>query len=134
MKQLKPQHQVFINEYLTNGYNMTQAYMVAYPDASYATASRNGHRLMKTQRIKDAVAQEIELRVGTKEELKRKITLKLAEMAFSSKDDENYPYAAQTKALDMLNKMSGNYTEKIEVTNRTITITFEDDNDESDGD
>lgn len=126
---LKPEHRLFIEYYLSNGYNMSQAYKSAYPNCTIETARVNGCRLMKTQRIKDEISARVNLIVGTPEQLREKVLLKLANMAFANKDDEFYPHAAQSKAIDMLNKLSGGYTEKIEITNKTIVVTLEDDDD-----
>lgn len=51
-------HQQFVNEYLKT-WNATTAYLRSYPNASYETAGRNGHVLLKNTEISEAIQQRI---------------------------------------------------------------------------
>lgn len=46
--------QIFVNTYLTNGYNATQAYKTAYPNCK-SGQDRAGHRLLSFDEIKKAI-------------------------------------------------------------------------------
>ena len=48
--------QIFVNTYLTNGYNATQAYKTAYPNCN-SGQDRAGHRLLSFVEIKDALSK-----------------------------------------------------------------------------
>lgn len=52
-------HQQFVNEYLKT-WNATTAYLRSYPNASYETAGRNGHVLLKNTEIAEAIQQRID--------------------------------------------------------------------------
>ncbi len=46
--------QIFVNTYLTNGYNATQAYKTAYPNCK-SGHDRAGHRLLSFDEVKKAI-------------------------------------------------------------------------------
>ncbi len=46
--------QIFVNTYLTNGYNATQAYKTAYPNCK-SGHDRAGHRMLSFDEIKKAI-------------------------------------------------------------------------------
>ncbi len=48
--------QIFVNTYMTNGYNATQAYKTAYPNCK-SGQDRAGHRLLSFIEIKDALSK-----------------------------------------------------------------------------
>ena len=48
--------QIFVNTYLTNGYNATQAYKTAYPNCNGGW-DRLGHRLMSFDDVKQAISK-----------------------------------------------------------------------------
>ncbi len=48
--------QIFVNTYLTNGYNATQAYKTAYPNCK-SGQDRAGHRLLSFDEVKKAVSK-----------------------------------------------------------------------------
>lgn len=45
-------HRLFVDEYIKNGGNAVQAYMVCYPEAKYASAGANANRLLKYDGVK----------------------------------------------------------------------------------
>lgn len=52
MANLTPKQRRFVEEYLSNGENAPAAYRAAYSEsASYATAERNGRRVLKNTRV-----------------------------------------------------------------------------------
>lgn len=56
---VNPRQRAFADEYIKTR-NATRAYMSAYPDASEATAGRNGHSLLKNAEISAYIKQRIE--------------------------------------------------------------------------
>ena len=48
--------QIFVNTYLTNGYNATQAYKTAYPNCK-SGHQQNGSRMMLNDVIKEAISK-----------------------------------------------------------------------------
>ena len=52
---LSDKRQIFVNEYVLNGCNLTQAYKIAYPDCNGGWG-KLGHRLMKNDGVRLAVA------------------------------------------------------------------------------
>ena len=46
--------QIFVNTYITNGYNATQAYKIAYPKCN-SGQDRAGHRLLSFVDVKEAI-------------------------------------------------------------------------------
>ena len=55
---LKPKHRAFVEAYLRL-WNATEAYLVAYPKASRATAGRNGSILLKNTDIAAAISARL---------------------------------------------------------------------------
>lgn len=56
---MNPRQRAFADEYIKTR-NATRAYMSAYPDASEATAGRNGHALLKNTEISAYIDQRLE--------------------------------------------------------------------------
>src|SRR5574343_593774 len=50
-KELKQSHKDFSREYFVNGWNRVKAYMKAYPDCEYKSASASATRLLDDVRI-----------------------------------------------------------------------------------
>lgn len=51
--------QLFVNEYLINGYNARLAYKTVYPKASERTCTSNSHILMKKEEIKTYINKKL---------------------------------------------------------------------------
>lgn len=49
---MNDKQKAFAEEYLTNGYNATRAYLSAYPNIKIETAEVNGHKLLRNTKIK----------------------------------------------------------------------------------
>lgn len=115
----------FCEEYVANGGNASQAYFTVY-DTTKENARKLYCKVMKKQEVKDyikALQQEaFEAACITAE----RVALKLADIAFAAKDDENYNATAQLKALDLLQKQLGLQTQKVEADLHTdINISIE---------
>lgn len=127
LKKLSPQHELFVKEYIANGFNAAAAYRNVYGDnpSNGTTAAR----LARDPLIQEAIAKEMHERCKELQINEDKILLKLNEMAFADKDDEVYGPSVQLKALDMLQKQLGLQTKNIkaEVDNKiNIEVTIED--------
>lgn len=114
----------FCEEYVANGGNASRAYSVAYEkDIEY---SRKAYcKVFRKPEIKEYIKalQQVEFEAAciTAE----RVGLKLAEIAFAAKGDEDYPATAQLKALDLLQKQLGLQTQKVEADLHTdINITI----------
>jgi hypothetical protein len=114
--ELNKRHKLFIDEYMTNGMNVTNAYSKVYKNDNRGTCEVNGHRLLRNPKVQ----QEIEKRqakVTAKLDIKKEDILmdllKIKEaFLLSGKNTGN-----AIKALDMINKMLGLYeSQKIEHT------------------
>lgn len=60
----KPWKTVFKAAYLSNGNNGTQAYLIAKPHVSLATAGSEAHKLLNTPEMIKALAEETDKRVN----------------------------------------------------------------------
>lgn len=105
----------FCEIYVGNGYNGTQAYMSAYPDASYETANVESAKLKKKQPIRDYIH---ELEKDVYEELginAERIARELASMAYAKLEvDGLVKPSDKARALDLLQKQLGLQTQKVQ--------------------
>lgn len=102
----------FVEEYVRNGYNGTQAYITVY-GTEYNTANSRAHVILKKPEARNYI---MALQKDAFEEASvsaERIALKLAEIAFADKKDESYSPQAQLKALDLLQKQFGLQNQKI---------------------
>lgn len=116
IQKLTNNEKIFIKEYLSNGFNQTQAYLKAFPKATYTTAATEGGRLVRKPYIKDAIEKEI-TKTGERIDLRKEDLindlLKIKEMCIS--EDKRSIHNA-IKAVEVLNKMLGyNAPEKTDV-------------------
>ena len=122
---LTKKEKTFAEEYVRNGGNASQAYFYAY-DTTIENARKLYVKPMRKPAVKEYIKQlqqaEFEAACITAE----RIGLKLAEIAFAAKGDEDYTTAAQLKALELLQKQMGLQHQKIEAeVNTEINITIE---------
>lgn len=125
VRKLTEKEVAFCECYVFEGLSATKAYQKVY-GCAYNSASANSVKVMK----KDAVREYIESL--QKEAFKascltaEKVALKLSEIAFAPKGDEDYNATAQLKALDLLQKQMGLQKQHIEQEIKTnINITVE---------
>lgn len=119
---LTPQQELFVNEYLANGFAMTAAYRVAYPNASEKTVASNSYREVRKPAVRGAVVERIKERLGDYEELANRTLLKLEQIAFAERGDEYYASNAQLKALELIQKQLGLQTQNIKAQVEATTI------------
>lgn len=122
---MKREH--FCLEYVSNGYNATEAYRVAF-NCDSPNAYKLAYRLMQEpevhKRIEDLIHQKyLALHINAD-----RLAEKLATMAFAEPDDEFYGPQAQLKAIDLLQKQLGLQKQNIKAdveTTQTINVTIE---------
>lgn len=107
----------FVEEYLANGMNGTQAYLKAYPTASYKTSEANSARLLtnaKIQKVIQAKQLETSLRNDYCKDESVSILASIARNDINRNSD-------RIKAVSELNKLLGyNEPDRIESTNKII--------------
>lgn len=116
----------FCEEYVANGCNASRAYFKAYDCSSMENARKGYCAVLKRERVKNYIkklqGEAYEAAFINAE----RVALKLAEIAFAEKGDEDYGATAQLKALDLLQKQLGLQTQKIDADVSTdINITIE---------
>ena len=132
----------FAQEYVKNGNNGTRAYMKAYPDCTYETAMANASDLLRNTKVKEYIEKlqaeiEDEAIMSATERMKwltnvmkdierEKVLIKLPTGEEQVLVDKNADLNTKIKALDILNKMGGNYVTKLEgnigITNIEVDI------------
>lgn len=103
MDNLTDKQRLFIQNYLSNGFNATKAYMDAY-ECDYNTANTNGPRLLVNASIRTVIDAEIDSLLANKKELTKKVVDKYAEIAFDKDDSSD---GNRIRACDGLAKYLG---------------------------
>ena len=115
----------FIANYLTNGYNATQAYISAY-GSSHEVATKNAYKVFNNPEVKAEINERQAQIYASLNINAERIAIELAEMAFAVKGDEDYCATVKLKALDLLQKQLGLQHQKIEADVHTdINIVIE---------
>lgn len=116
----------FAEEYVNNGYNATQAYFSAY-DCNYDTAKNAGYLTLRKPHVKSYIEQLQKEQFENACINAERVALKLAEIAFAEKGDNDYNATSQLKALDLLQKQLGIQHQNIKADVSTdIVINIED--------
>lgn len=122
MKELNNKQKIFCREYVKNGNNATQAYMKAYPDSSEKSAKDNASRLIAKDSIQNYI-QELQGKMEDKEIMSAKERMKWLTNLIDGKETTS----DKLKAIEILNKMSGEYVTKVEAdVSASIEIDIED--------
>lgn len=100
-------HITFIETWLANGNNATEAYLTAYPNVNRETACANGARLIAHANIKPIIAEK-------KKELATKCMITkeeiLADLKYIKDLHKDNPRSSNSiKAISEINKMLGFY-------------------------
>lgn len=111
---LTAKQKAFCEAYVENGYNGTQAYLSAYDTDNYNTAKTEGNKLLKKPHIREYVSALQKEQFAQACITAERVAMKLADIAFAVKGDEDYNTSAQLKALDLLQKQLGIQHQKIE--------------------
>lgn len=123
---LPPKHRIILEEYLKNGFNGTEAYLVAYPDVNRNTAKTNGSKVIKHPLVQ-AEIMKYQMNNKKKNDIEISYIIEnLMEIVESSKLDDKVDRISILKALDQLSKISGLYVTNIktEVVNPLEEITI----------
>ena len=120
----------FCEEYVANGYNAIEAYRVAYPNSCDNSLRSNPYQLLQNPKVKVYIRNLQKERFDALNISADRIAVKLAEIAFADKKDEDYIVSAQLKALDLLQKQLGLQNQKIEMNGeQKIVLTIGDEDD-----
>ena len=100
----------FCQEYVKNGNNGTKAYLIAYPDVTEETAKVNASRLLTNANVK-AYIKELQNKIEKKRIMSIEERMDWLTNVINSNENINN----KLKALEILNKMDGVYTQNIAV-------------------
>lgn len=129
-KELTNKQIAFCEEYVANGYKAIEAYAVAYPNSCENSLRSNPYQLLQNPKVKVYIRELQSQRFEALNISADRIAVKLAEIAFADKKDEDYNATAQLKALDLLQKQLGLQNQKMEVNGeQKIILTIGDDED-----
>lgn len=112
--ELTKKQKAFCEEYVANGGNATRAYFAVYDCASIDVAKRAYCKVYRKPEVKEYIKELQQEAFENACITAERVALKLADIAFAPKDDEDYPANAQLKALDLLQKQMGLQTQKVE--------------------
>ena len=117
---------IFCEEYVTNGYNASQAYCKAY-GCSIEDARKRYCKTFRKQEVKEYIAALQKEAFEAAAISAERVAIKLADIAFAEKNDDVYIVSAQLKALDLLQKQLGVQKQTIEAdVNTSIVINIDD--------
>lgn len=121
---LTKKEKAFCEAYVFDGESATGAYLKAY-DCEYSTANAQGCKMLRKPHIKEYIETIQKEAFAAACITAEKVALKLADIAFAAKGDEDYNTAAQLKALDLLQKQLGLQKQHIDADLHTdINITI----------
>lgn len=130
---MNAKQELFINEYLTNGFNASQAYLKVFKCAK-SSASALGARYFNQPEVKEEVYKRQKELFEALSINAERIAAELAEIAFAPKGDKDYNTTAKLKALDLLQKQlslqNQNVTAKVESNIINVNIETEGENEE----
>lgn len=110
---LTKKEKAFCEEYVANGCNASQAYCSVY-ECSIEDARKRYCKTFRKPEVKDYISALQKEAFDAACINAERVALKLAEIAFSPKDDEYYGATAQLKALDLIQKQLGLQHQKLE--------------------
>ena len=120
---------LFCHEYVKNGNNGTRAYMEVYSNCTEETARRNASKLLtKTdvkeyieslqKELKDEAIMSAKERMEWLTEVVKDIQREVTSIRTADEDiiigDKNADLNTKIKAIDIMNKMTGEYVTKVE--------------------
>lgn len=109
-KKLTDKQQLFVEEYLANGFNATDAYRKAYN----VEKANHAYRIFNQPAVKEEIAKRLKEKHETLNITADRVMEELATIAFAKKGDKDYNANAKLKALDLLQKQLGLQTQKIQ--------------------
>lgn len=128
---LTEQYKGMIDEYLTNGYNATNAYLKFHPGVTKQAANTCFWRISKLEDIHEYMMERRKQAYELKQIDITRVTSEIADLAFAKVNDPDIPVNIKLKALEDLQKQLLELAkqEKVE-TKDTVTIGLEGDNNE----
>lgn len=125
VRKLTEKEVAFCECYVFEGLSATKAYQKVY-GCSYNSANSNAQKAMKREGVREYIESLQKEAFKASCLTAEKVALKLSEIAFAEKGDEDYNATAQLKALDLLQRQLGIQHNKIEADIKTdINITIE---------
>ncbi len=104
----------FLNIWFNNGFNATEAYLLAKPGVQYNTAKTEGNKLLTKPYIELEIIKR-KLAIQSKSEIKLEdMVSKLKNLMYECIEDSDRTNLLKT--IDTLNKMAGFYQQKIDIT------------------
>ena len=103
---LTKKNKLFVEEYVANHYNATQAYLAIY-DCEYNTANTKACLLLKKPEVKEYIREVQKERTERLNINADRVLEELASIAFAPKGDEDIPVSAKNKALELIQKQIG---------------------------
>lgn len=125
---LTAQQTRFVEEYVSNGYKPSAAYLVAY-NATVESAHKNASTLLKKPEVQSYMQFLQKDRIKAQGITAERILEELSQMAFAEKGDEHYNATVKLKAMDLLQKQMGLQKQQIKAEveqNQEIRVTIED--------
>jgi phage terminase small subunit len=103
---LTAKNKLFVEEYVANHYNATQAYMTIY-NCDYNTANSKACNVLKKPEVKEYMKEVQRERTERLNITADRVLEELASIAFAEKGDADIPAAAKNKALELIQKQIG---------------------------
>lgn len=117
----------FCENYIANGFNALKAYNDAYPTKDGKSRKNKPsypYTLLKNPEIKEYIKQRREEIYDSLNIDSMRVAQELAEIGFAEKEDTVYNTVNKIRALEILTKILGMQTQKIE-SQETIEVTLE---------
>lgn len=111
-------HQMFVDEYMSNGLNATKAYMAVYKGVQASVARANSSNLLTNTNIQTEIKRQQQLNQQKNDITYEEIMSTLKQIV---SDNVKSNTTASLKAIDTINKMKGFYgldnNQKMEINN-----------------
>jgi phage terminase small subunit len=118
----------FVDELFSNGFNISLAYSSVYQSVTKGTAYSNGNRLLKRPEVECEVMAR-QAAIAKSEQINRSDIIKTLKKIVERYNEDGTGAREAIKALDMLNRMSGQYPKEAAVNNiinNQVEVSFTD--------
>lgn len=122
---ISPVHMQFVETYLSNGYNATQAYMDVFKNKNRATSNSAAVVVMKRPDVKAYLTKASRERFESLHITAERIIEELAKVGFVPVESDKVAPQVKVQALDKLSKIYGLYEQKKEEAPQQIHIKIE---------
>ena len=103
---LTAKNKLFVEEYVANHYNATQAYITVY-GSDYSTANTKACNILKKPEAKEYLKEVQKERTERLNITADRVLEELASIAFAPNGSEDIPVSAKNKALELIQKQIG---------------------------